>query len=297
MASSPRPGREVSEDLIAVEGNAAWLLDGASVPGSLETCCALNARWYVEQLSAALGQLLDLGSSIELTAALAEAIARVEKLHRAQCPQPDLGYGPSSAVAIVRRRGDVLDYLVLGDSTFILNWGDHPGRSDGSSETLLKSDKRLADVAPSLRAELRGLLAEGRGYTDPTYATLVGMLVSEERAARNKPGGYWIASNKPEAAAYSISGSVDLRSPPPFDNPANFVALLSDGLERSATVLQLHRRTFHLFRSLCTEGPFACIEAVRAREASDPTGLRFPRTTPSDDASAIVLELSMTGKP
>jgi hypothetical protein len=281
MATSSRPGRSVNEDLVAVEGNAAWLLDGASVPADLDRCCQLDARWYVEQLSSALKTALAGGASITLVDALAAAISQVEERHRSLCTRPELGYGPSCTVAIVRLTGKTLDYLLLGDSTVLLDFG--------GDVLYLRSDKRLKQVATPLRRKLRTLLAQGGGFTDPAYVELLRALVTEERAARNQPGGYWIASNLPLAAAHSITGTEQVG---PFFNQVKTVALLSDGLERYVRASGIFPPPGGLPGFLLTKGPARCIDRVRTAEASDPNGLLFPRTSAADDASAILLELA-----
>ena len=179
LASSPRPGREVNEDLVAAVGSCAWVLDGASVPTASEACCLLDTRWYVEHLSTFLSEILGDGSRIELHHALEAAIEHVTDEHRALCSQVDRASGPSATLGLIRRRGNDLDWLVLGDSTVLLDLGD---------SVECHSDKRLSSVAPELREEIRANLLSGRGYDAPGHARLVSELVAAERTVPNTEG-------------------------------------------------------------------------------------------------------------
>jgi Protein phosphatase 2C len=127
---------------------------------------------------------------------------------------------PASTVAIVRERGDTVDYLVLSDSPVVLRG------KDGSIEVV--HDNRN-DFLP--------------GYT----AQIV-------REQRNAPGGFWVASNTPEAAHEAITGSV------PRDQ-VDCAGLFTDGASRLAERHGL--RWASLIDLLDKDGPDAVIERVR----------------------------------
>jgi len=203
--------------------------------------------------------------------------------HRAGCDRVGQAPGPSATVALVRHRGRQLDYLALGDSTLLLE------TRGGVSQ---HSDKRLARVAPLLRGQIRSRLRQGRGYDNPAHHDLVGQLVTAERAVRNTEGGYWIASHDPDAAHHALVGTCAIGTGP---GEVHRLALLSDGLERAVTVLGVHRSWDELLHALVTEGPAACIDAVRKAEAGDPQGRRHPRTAATDDASGLVAEFVLVG--
>jgi hypothetical protein len=128
----------------------------------------------------------------------------------------------------------------------------------------------------------------GRGYGDPRYGQLLADLVAAERLARNSDSGYWIASLDPKAAHHSLTGSLAIGPQP---GKVRAVGLLSDGLARAVTHLDIHKTWADLLHDLVENGSESCISSVRRVEQSDPEGQRFPRTIRSDDASAITLEL------
>jgi hypothetical protein len=103
---------------------------------------------------------------------------------------------------------------------------------------------------------------------------------------RNRHGGYWMAGDDPRAALHSLTGRYTVAN---TAAGARRVALLSDGIERAITHLHLYG---DLLDSLFDPGTLATITRIRHAELADPHGARHPRTTPSDDASAITCVLA-----
>jgi hypothetical protein len=277
-ATTPRPGKQVNEDLAAIVGNSAWLLDGASVPEGLAQCCDLDAAWYVGQLGTALTVGLGRADSFtSLADILGRAIEAVTNLHHEQCEQAGRGVGPSATVTVTRWQPDRLDFLVLGDNTLLLDLG---------SEVQALSDRRLKQVAAEIRTELADLLRTGCGYGDRGVQALRRELVQAERAARNVQGGYWIASDRPEAAEHATTGTRPIGQAP---GALRRIALLSDGVERGVSLFGLWSSWDKLLTALDHDGHEACIAAIRAVEADDRQGWRYPRSSWSDDATALLI--------
>ncbi|MGH8932895.1 MAG: hypothetical protein ACRDZO_20300 [Egibacteraceae bacterium] len=280
FATCPQPGKAGAEDLCGAVGDLAWVLDGASVPAELSRCCDLDARWYVTRLSAALLDAFTTSPAQDLGKLLACAIAKSADEHHSACHDAaDESLAPSATVALARRRVDALDYLVLGDAAVLLE------AADG---VRFHTDDRLAQVRPDLRNEIRAKLAAGMGFDSPVYQSLLVELVRHERAARNQPGGYWIASQNPDAAFEAVQGTARIGE---GAGAVRRVGLLTDGARRAVTPLGVYCSWDALMRALVTEGPARCIDAIRAAETGDPDGRRFPRSKPSDDATALVWHL------
>ena len=87
------------------------------------------------------------------------------------------------------------DFLVLAD-TFIVT--DSP-----ESGPQVLTDPREVDARSDVSSRLQGLAT---GTPDYERATL--SATEELRSRRNRPGGYWIAKDDPEAAAQAVTGSV-----------------------------------------------------------------------------------------
>jgi len=280
FATAPRPGKPNNEDLVAAIDSAAWVLDGSSVPPGLPSCCDRDAVWYVRRLSAGIAAALA-DEAVDLQPAVAAAISAVTAKHEAACPagKDRRVLGPSATIALVRHRGNALDYLLLGDTALLL---------ETDQGVTHQSDRRLAQIAPELRERLRAHLRNGGGYHSPRYRELLASLVETERALRNAHGGYWIASNDPGAAYHGITGSCAVGIGP---GEVRRFALLSDGFERTVALFGHHASWADLMAALVRDGPAKCLAALRDAEAADPQGRRYPRTTASDDASALVSHL------
>lgn len=263
LASEPGAADRPNEDFAAIVPGAAVLLDGAGFPPGWETGCAHGTAWYVR----ALGGLLAARAgdpAIGLRELLGQGIGQVRRMHAGTC---DLRVRatPQATVILARQLGDTLEYLVLCDSVLLLQ----PRHGQARAIT----DTRLADIAAKLRAA-RGLLA-GTPRHDPAWRACD----QQVEAARNQPGGFWLAAADPAAASEAITGSE------PIDDLAA-VALLSDGATRLAD--RYHLATWdQLAAILAQEGPAGLIRHVRAAEDGDPNGERWPRGKICDDATAV----------
>jgi hypothetical protein len=93
-------------------------------------------------------------------------------------------------------------------------------------------------------------------------------------------------SADPQAASQAITGSLARKT-------LHRAVLLSDGASRLVDVFGLATWT-ELLALLDESGPAELLRRVRAAEAADPEGRRWPRTKSSDDATAIYLILDDT---
>jgi hypothetical protein len=256
------------------------VLDGASSHGLTLACCDRDAYWYVHALSDALRGALAHDESLDLRQVLAEAIRIVRAEHQAACSNASATTAPAATLALVRLRGDLLDYIVLGDSTLLV---------ETESGVVERTDRRLSDIASDVREQIRDHLRGGGGYSSPAYRSLLTRLVEAERAFRNTADGYWIAAEDPEAAAQALTGAYRIGS---RSGEARRIALLSDGLARAVTLFRLYGGWPQLLAALVSGGPAACIATLRSAENADPDGVRSPRTSLSDDASVVVCDLA-----
>jgi hypothetical protein len=174
FATAKGDGR-ANEDYAACGPGWAIILDGATAPRNVDSGCIHDVPWLVRHLAAGMLRGLALGAA-ELPDVLAEAIRETCNAHAGTCDlhNPD---SPSSTAAMIRQRGDTLDYLVLGDSPVILRRGE--------------------DVQP-VHDDRADHLPGGRPYS-----------LALVREMRNAPGGFWVASTNAQAAYEAISGSAD----------------------------------------------------------------------------------------
>ncbi|NUR93622.1 MAG: hypothetical protein HOV67_00030 [Kribbellaceae bacterium] len=241
-AAPDRRPPAVNEDLILTGADFAVVLDGASAPRvPVDSGCRHTVAWLVMQLATRLVPPLISRSSAPLPEVLADAIAAVRDSHAGTCDvsNPD---SPSSTVAMVRLHPDHIEHLVLADSPIVMRSRD--GR------ITVHSDDRI-DLLPERTLEA-------------------------VRRLRNQPGGFWVASTQPRAAADAVVGTTDRAD-------GGAIALLTDGASRYTE--RYGHPWDELMDVLTTDGPRELIDRVRAHDmASTTSGKQY------DDASVVLLQ-------
>lgn len=223
-APAPTPGR-LNEDFVVAGPNWVAVLDGATAPPGVNSGCRHDVPWLVAQLGTALARQLATRPEADLPGILSAAIRGTMTAHEDTCDlaNPD---SPSSTVAIVRRRAEMLDYLVLCDSPIAIR------RADG---TVTVVDDDRTDHLPG-----------GRPYSRELVRNL-----------RNAPGGFWVASTRPEAAREALTGSLVAAS-------VAGVLLVTDGVSR---LVEWYDHTWEGLTGVAAkEGPWRLVEMVRGEE-------------------------------
>jgi Protein phosphatase 2C len=265
FATEPGSSSRANEDFIAATPSAVVLLDGAGVPEGLDTGCLHGVRWFVVELGTRLLAQLVTRTSESLADALARAIGDVRALHKGRCDLDHPGT-PAAAVALLRDRGDQLEYLVLADCTVVLE------TREGIQAI---TDDRISQVA---RAERARRDAKAGGSAEHEHGQ--SRLVTAQRSHRNRQGGYWVASSDPSAAYEAIAGTV-------ASQHLGRALLMTDGATRLVDTFAL--ATWHnVLGMLEDEGPEGLVIRVRDAERADPQGLRWPRGKRHDDATVAL---------
>ncbi|WFE56938.1 protein phosphatase 2C domain-containing protein [Micromonospora sp. WMMD712] len=248
FAFATAPGSErPNEDHVVVSAGQAIVLDGVTQLPGLDTGCVHNPAWLVRELGDCLARALAAGPTTSLQLILAAAIDELRTRHAGRC---DLSnpHSPSSTVAIVRSRGEQVDYLVLCDSSVVYE------NADGV--TVVRDDR--TDTLPA--------------YDRHTVGRL-----------RNRPGGFWVASTDPAAAAEAVTGSVACSG-------LRRLLLCTDGISRLTEFFKL--AWTDVFGIAERSGPHAVIDAVRRYETDQPDLLARVGRGPvkrHDDATLAVL--------
>jgi len=238
--SEATPGRE-NEDFVAAGPGWVVLLDGATSPPGVDGGCRHGPAWLVRRLGGRIAALLALEDGKPLPDLGAEAIKVTGEAHTATCDlrNPD---SPSATVSLLRRRGDAVQWYVLADSPIVMDVG------------------------------------EVRVFRDDRVDHLPGYTLEDVRRHRNRPGGFWVASTRPEAAYEGLSGEVPVEG-------LRRAAVLSDGASR--LVERFGRMGWEdLLRLLDEEGPRELVRRTREAEAVEPAG---PRGKRHDDATAVLV--------
>lgn len=271
MIKATRPGRDdkPNEDFVTAEHSngvaCAVLLDGAGGPSELPTGCRHGTSWYVQHLGEATRAQMLADPGMDLQTILAAGIERVSQSHAATCDITDPGT-PSATIIMMRVADGDLEWLVLGDSSLIIE------RAGGQID--VHTDRRIDSVAADLKAAMDGLPT---GTPEHQAARLE--FVTSQRNARNREEGYWIASTSPAAASHAYVGRAPAAE-------VTRVALISDGVARFVE--------FGLggWRDLLDQldkpaGPDAVFDTIRSAELTDPAGKVWPRAKRHDDVAVV----------
>jgi hypothetical protein len=271
LAQASEGSDGVNEDLTGWAGEFAWVLDGAT-PLSDErvTDAESDARWLVEFVDAYLREHAP-GDRRPLPAIVEDTIEQVRRASHRWREQPD--FPPSAAFALVGRRDERFDYLVLGDVTAVLDRGGDvtaltdPRVDASNGEALAQFEQRLRETGSHARAR----------------ANVREALVRHRMRSMNRGRGYWVLATEPAAARHAVTGSVP-------DADVRRVALCTDGFSRLVDVFGAYPRWRELLDRVGSDGDLdALLRELRSLEAADPETLHHPRWTVSDDAAALIV--------
>jgi Protein phosphatase 2C len=240
FATEATPGLE-NEDFVVAGPEWAVVLDGATPRQGVDSGCTHGPAWLVRRLGGELAGRLASQGAEPLADVLAEAIKATAEAHKGSCAldNPD---SPSSTVALLRWSGNAVEWLALADSPLLLDVG---------TEVRVVRDNRVDEL--------------------PSYTT------EAVRAARNSPGGFWVASTRPEAAYQALTGKTQ---------GVRRAALLSDGAARLVERFGLLEWE-ELLDLLETEGPREVI--LRTRKVEEEQRVEGARGKRFDDATAVLV--------
>jgi serine/threonine protein phosphatase PrpC len=273
--SLPGDAAKANEDSSAHDTGAAVVLDGATplfdglsgdglMPGPSDA--AWISHFGARRILAHLRE--GDGARKALRAALADTQKSFEALRR--MPPQDVWQTPCASMMLAAQTEDGLEFLWFGDCAALLKQGD--GAVQIVGETL---DKRAAEAGRAQR------LSQEKGQPSTDRAQFIDAL----RATRNRinSGTYWLFSPDVKAASH-VSRRVIKTAPGAMLLLASdgFLALASDYGAYSADTLMA---------AALDKGLAALGEELRAIEAGDTGGAKFPRFKKSDDATALLLAL------
>lgn len=275
--SLPGDVDKANEDAFAEGTNAAVVLDGATRLGDSLMPGPSDAAWISQFGARRLIAHLAGGDGARkaLRAALADTQKSFEALRRR--PLEETWQTPCASMMLAVEtgsKGPEIEFLWYGDCAALVKQGDAPVMVIG--ETF---DKRGAEAKRAQAIAKEKNLSPASGLSRPEF---IGTL----RGARNRinSGGNWLFSPDVKAASHvsrrllriASGGAILLASD-------GFLALASDYGAYSADSLMeaaLHKGLAPLFGEL------------RAIEADDAGGDKFPRFKKSDDATALLIQVS-----
>jgi protein phosphatase 2C-like protein len=271
--SLPGDPAKANEDSFGHGGSAAVVIDGATplgdslMPGSSDAAwiAQFGARRLMAHLKAGDGARKALRDTLADTQKSFEALRRHEPEEMWQTPC-------ASMMLAVADEGD-MEFLWFGDCAALVKQGDMPVTVVG--ETF---DKRAAEArrAQALAKEKNLSPAAGLSRTE-----FLGSL----RASRNRinSGHDWLFSPDVKAASHVSRRILEVA-------PGSEILLLTDGFLALASDYGVYSAD-SLMTAALSHGLAPLGEELRAIEAGDSGGDRFPRFKKSDDATALLLRV------
>ena len=300
--SLPGDPSKPNEDFLAEGKRAALVMDGATPLGDSLMPGPSDAAWIAQFGARRLMAHLDGGGGARkaLRAALADTQKSFEALRRhppeemwqTPCasmmlavaantdqPPPRARSAPEGEVAVAGprtsegRRGSEIELLWYGDCAALLKQGDALVTVVG--ETF---DKRAAEAERARVVAKEKGLSPASGLDRPEF---IGAL----RATRNRinSGTYWLFSPDARAASH-VSRRVIKAA------PGALLLLATDGFLALASDYGVYNAD-SLMDAALSKGLAGLGEELRAIEAGDVGGDKFPRFKKSDDATALLLRL------
>ena len=241
-----------TQDRVFTTPNAVIVLDGASDPDS----GSRNGGWLAEVLGNEIALRLTRTPGDDLVHVVEQSIRAVVGVYGLMPCR-----SPSTTVSIVRWTSDLVHALVLGDSPVVVQ------TTDAQLHTV--RDDRLAQVGAR---RMNGFL--------PDHPDEWRQLVAAQRAARNRPGGYWIAEAVPDAAAHAVQRQW------PRDGVAA-VLVVTDGVSVGLDAYGIPE-DWATAMFIANRDPRELLDLVHSAEESDPDGQRWPRAKRHDDKVAAI---------
>lgn len=273
--SLPGDPAKTNEDAFAEGTNAAVVLDGATPLGDSLMPGPSDAAWIAQFGARRLIAHLEGGDGARkaLRAALADTQKSFEALRRR--PLEEMWQTPCASMMLaVETEGTAIEFLWFGDCAALVKQNDAPVTVIG--ETF---DKRAAEAQRAQAIARERNLSPAAGLSRPEF-------IGDLRASRNRinSGGNWLFSPDVKAASHVSRRVMRLA-------PGSAVLLASDGFLALASDYGRYSAD-SLMAAALSDGLAPLFGELRAIEAEDAGGDKFPRFKKSDDATALLLKLT-----
>ena len=265
--SLPGDSAKANEDAFGHDAVAAVVIDGATPLGDSLMPGSSDAAWIAQFGARRLMAHLRDGDGARkaLRATLADTQKSFEALRRHE-PEEVWQTPCGSMMLAVPGEGDV-EFLWFGDCAALVKQGDAAVTVIGES-----FDKRAAEAQRAQKIGKEKNLSPAAGINRPEFLTAL-------RAARNRinSGESWLFSPDVKAAAHASRRIIKAA-------PGSTILLASDGLLALASDYGAYNAD-RLMAAAMEKGLAALGEELRAIEAGDAVGDKFPRFKKSDDAT------------
>lgn len=266
----PKP----NEDFLAQDDNAALVMDGATPLGESLMPGPSDAAWIAQFGTRRLIAHLQEGNGARK--ALHDALSDAQKSFQAlrRYPPKEMWQMPCASMMLAVDGAGGIEFLWYGDCAALIKRQDAPVTVVG--ETF---DKRALEAERARALAKQKNLSPACGITRPEF-------INTLRALRNRinSGNYWLFS--PDIAVASHVSRRIITA-----GPGTVVLLASDGFLALASDYGVYSPD-RLMAAATWKGLAHLADELRAIEADDVGGDKFPRFKKSDDATALLLKVS-----
>jgi hypothetical protein len=271
-------GNPVNEDIATIHNNSAWVMDGATGLYNKNLVDKdSDAKWFVDEWNEYLfGNIENWNKSLKEIIKKGISIIKNKYYNLVDENTIEPLAFPSSGIALVRWYDNKLEYLVLGDCTFM--YKDKQG--------LVKSfkDYKLEQLDGEVISHINKLInGENISLLEARQKSM-DMLI-KNRLLKNTSEGYWILGFNESAADNCITGTIDL-----FEENEYEILLTTDGFY---ALIDKYKYTNEsdIYKLLKDNTLDDLYQKIREIECSDESGIKYPRLKKSDDASAVYLRV------
>lgn len=271
------PGSGPNEDRVGYASCVAWAIDGSStlepVKGALSSD-PVATRSLVDRVDQCLQRNDPAWHRRGAVAILNDVLRTVVPGEGRRGVQV-----PSCAIGIVTLGEEWIECAILGDITIVVQ---------GEGFTHVLTDQRIEPFEQESIQALQGALGRGCSY-EQAWQVVQPVLRRHRQELRNRPGGYWLIADDPEAGRYAVVERIPVEG-------IRRLLLATDGFARVVRPFGVTPSWEDLVKgSAASSGLAHIVERLRNLEASDPECRTYPRLKVSDDVGALLLERMTRG--
>ncbi len=237
-----------------------------------------DAQWFVRRFAELISSYLDtvIPAKELVKKCIIEMKNEYERLRIDSSCDASI-YEPSASMALIKRTGEKIELLVLGDITVLLK------RSDGEvsvvfDDSVQKLDHQALTAAKKISGEKR------LDLIDAVLQEPVRKILRENRDKRNSDcrTGYWILGLQVEAADHAKHLEID-------EAEMNKMLVCTDGFAAYYDKYHLAADDVSFMNAAENQPLQRMLRKIRSIEGKDPKCNTFPRLKPSDDATAVLV--------
>ncbi len=272
----PGSANAANEDIACSGKNYCFVIDGASCLSGVNVMGgSSDAAWMVQKIAAELGDLLQSDMQTPTQVLLGRLVADLRKqylqaLEKQGITEP--ADSPSAGIALFRARQGKLEFFGLGDCVGVAQLPD--------GESFVSFDEQLINLDNGVLKQMYQLHKQ-TGVCVLQARHLCNEQLIENRAKRNRAGGYWILDlltddGLKNARQYSW----------PLTQPIR-VGAYSDGFAELSEHFGIYRDAKALFAAMQETDLNKMYAQLKQVQDNDPDCNAYPRFKLRDDTSAL----------